>query len=113
MEKIIQIDHFKMNYEQNGYAHGLVLKRKLTFNEANHITNNILGINTRLTFDDLEGEELKDAKNQLITDVYNLLAGEIGFDVFNDDWACGEAYEDFRIALLFDMLLYLSDRKII
>lgn len=110
--KIIKLRPFKLHYAFNGYADGLILKRALTFREANHITSKILGISTDLTcFPDKE--ELRERKEQLIKDISELIEGKIGYDYISDEWACGEALEDLEIALFFDMLRYLISKDII
>lgn len=112
--KIIKLRPFKLHYALNGYADGLILKRALTFREANHIASKILGISTDLTCDCFpDKEELRERKEQLIKDISELIEGKIGYDYISDEWACGEALEDLEIALFFDMLRYLISKDII
>lgn len=113
--KTIKLLPFKMDYWQNGYAKGLLMKRKITFQEANHIAQNILGISTELTWDDLtdDKEELKERKDELVSDITKLINGDIGFDYISEEWACGDALDDLNIAIFFDMLLYLNKKSIV
>lgn len=113
--KTIKLPTFKMCYWGGGYASGLIMKRKITFREANHIAKNILGISTELTLDgfDDDKEELKEIKRELIRDITKLINGEVGFDYINEQWACGDAIEDLNIAIFFDMLLYLTKKSIV
>ena len=113
--KIIKLPPFKMQYAHNGYASGLVMKRKITFREANHIAKNILGISTDLTWNDWadDKEELKEMRNELVSDITKLINGDIGFDHISDEWACGEALEYLNVAIFFDMLLYLTNKGIV
>lgn len=104
-----------MKYAPNGYALSLVLKRNLSFREANFIAVKILGISTELTFDDLsdDKEGLFDSKKQLVSDIENLITGECGFDYISDNWAMGDALEDLYPSIFFAMLKYLIDKDII
>jgi hypothetical protein len=113
--KKLNLRPFKLTYAPNGYALSLVLKRLLTFREANHIASKILGIPTELTFDDLsdDKEALLESKKQLVNDIQNLITGETGFDSISDSWANGDALEDLYPSIFFAMLKYLLDKDII
>lgn len=112
--KKINMRPFKLHYACNGYADGLILKRALTFREANYIASEILGISTDLTWNDFadDKEELAERRKQLIEDISKLIEGEIGYDHISDEWACGEALENLMIAPFFDMLKYLIKKDI-
>ena len=113
--RIITILPFKMEFALNGYASGLVMKRDLTFREANHIAKHILGIETDLTWIDFtdDKEELKELRQKLVEDISNLIKGNVGFDYISDEWCNGDALEDLIIAIFFNMLNYLSTNKIV
>ena len=111
--KKVSLRPFKLAYAPNGYAAGLVLKRHLTFREANHIASKILGLATELTFGDcFDSDELKDSKKQLVSDVEDFINGNT-FNSLSDDWANGDAIDDIYPSIFFAMLKYLIDKDII
>ena len=111
MEKIKFIQFFmKYNY---GYAHGVILKRHISFNEAEFIANDILGIPTSLTWMDCNEKELEEKQNMLTYDITQLITGNVGFDYISEEWANGDALESLNIAIFFDLFIYLVEKGII
>ena len=113
--KTIKLPTFKMYYWEGGYACGVVLKRHISFSEAEFIANNILGINTSLTWNDYleEEKELELKQNDLVYDITQLITGNVGFDYISRAWANGDALECLNIAIFFDLFIYLIEEGII
>ena len=114
MEEIKNVQ-FLMKYVSGGYARGVVLKRHISFSEAEFIANNILGINTSLTWNDYleEEKELELKQNDLVYDITQLITGNVGFDYISRAWANGDALESLNIAIFFDLFIYLINEGII
>ena len=111
MEEIKNIQLLmKYNY---GYAQGVVLKRHISFNEAEFIANDILGIPTSLTWMDCDKKELELKQNDLVYDITQLITGNVGFDYISRAWANGDALESLNIAIFFDLFIYLIEEGII
>jgi hypothetical protein len=106
---------FKTNFESNGFPSGLIMKRDLTFREANHLASSLLGINTSLTFDDCldDKAEKKEMQQKLIEDITKLIKGNTGFDWISEEWANGEACDDLNITLFIPFIDYLIKKGII
>ena len=111
MEEIKNIQ-FLMKYNY-GYAQGVILKRHISFNEAEFIANDILGIPTSLTWMDCNKKELELKQNDLVYDITQLITGNVGFDYISRAWANGDALESLNIAIFFDLFIYLINEGII
>lgn len=92
MEEIKNIQ-FLMKYNYS-YAQGVVLKRHISFNEAEFIANDILGIPTNLTWMDCNEKELELKQNDLVYDITQLITGDVGFDYISRAWQIGMLLKD-------------------
>ena len=84
-----------------------------SFNEAEFIANDILGIPTSLTWMDCSKKELELKQNDLVYDITQLITGNVGFDYISRAWANGDALESLNIAIFFDLFIYLVEEGII
>lgn len=88
-EKQFLIGTLKIELETNGFPKGLILKRKLTYEECAHIAKDILYIDISLTIDEIDlEEELEDYKKELIYNVTSLLNGTFGDRTFLNELYC-------------------------
>lgn len=113
-KQIVKLRPFKIECGHNGFSSGLIMKREITFQEANHIMNKIFGIPTDLSLSDFDDkEEFEERKHQLVKDISDLIKGDGGFDWISNEWANDEALDDLNPIIFIDMLRYLIQKDII
>lgn len=114
--KKITLKPFKVNVRKNGYWDGLSLTKELTLSDALYIAEYALGINITLIKDDWkcrikeEREEVKEEKEEFISDIKGLITGDNYWDAFSNRWTCDGGLEDICPAMFIQML-YICQQK--
>lgn len=111
-EFLVELKPIKVLLDNNDWVDGLILKRKVTVDEALYIMGNIFGINLDLYYDDFAVEEdweERDAWECTVTeDVNNLLTGKIGYDYISEEYANCELLDDLNLGIYLSLLVYLQ-----